>query len=248
MAGHSQFKNIMNRKGAQDKKRAKVFTKIIRELTVAAKSTPDPSANPRLRAAIATARAANMPKDTMERAIKKGSSGEDTTNYQEVRYEGYGPASSALIVEALSDNRNRTASELRTIFNKNGGSLGETNSVSFQFNHHGLITFKAETLEFDTLFEEALKNGALDVSTQDDLHQVFTDPTEVHKTAESLQKAVAVEPHSLELIWQPQIYIEVDNDQLELLQNLISLLEDNDDVQKVFCNVRLPEADPTNTE
>src|SRR5690242_6549322 len=140
MAGHSQFKNIMHRKGAQDAKRAKVFTKIIRELTVAAKGNPDPAANPRLRAAITAAREQNMPKDTMERAIKRGAGGEDNTNYEEVRYEGYGPGGVAIIIEALTDNRNRTAGEVRTAFGKHGGALGETNSVSFMFEKLGSIT------------------------------------------------------------------------------------------------------------
>ena len=240
MAGHSQFKNIMHRKGAQDKKRAKVFTKIIRELTVAAKTGPDPSANPRLRAAIATARAANMPKDTMERAIKKGSSGEDTTNYQEVRYEGYGPAGSAIIVEALSDNRNRTASELRTIFNKNDGNLGETGSVSFQFDHLGVVEFPTKSIDFDTVFEKSLEAGASDVETQNAAHIIYTKPTELHRIGEELHKALNTEPNKLALIWKPQVMVDLNDEQLESLDNLISLLEDNDDVQKVFCNVSLP--------
>ncbi|MAP24689.1 MAG: YebC/PmpR family DNA-binding transcriptional regulator [Rickettsiales bacterium] len=244
MAGHSQFKNIMHRKGAQDRKRAKVFTKIIRELTVAAKTGSDPSANPRLRAAIATARAANMPKDTMERAIKKGSSGEDTTNYQEVRYEGYGPAGSAIIVEALSDNRNRTASELRTIFNKNDGNLGETGSVSFQFDHFGVIEFPTKDVDFDTVFEKALEAGASDVETQNAIHIIYTEPSELHQIGEVLHKALNTEPKKLALIWKPQVMVDLNNEQLESLDNLISLLEDNDDVQRVFCNVSLPENDP----
>ncbi len=234
----------MHRKGAQDRKRAKVFTKIIRELTVAAKTGSDPSANPRLRAAIATARAANMPKDTMERAIKKGSSGEDTTNYQEVRYEGYGPAGSAIIVEALSDNRNRTASELRTIFNKNDGNLGETGSVSFQFDHFGVIEFPTKDVDFDTVFEKALEAGASDVETQNAIHIIYTEPSELHQIGEVLHKALNTEPKKLALIWKPQVMVDLNNEQLESLDNLISLLEDNDDVQRVFCNVSLPENDP----
>src|SRR5437899_10150807 len=157
MAGHSQFKNIMYRKGAQDAKRAKVFTKIIRELTTSARINPDLDANPRLRQAIIAARGANMPKDTMERAIKRGAGGEDTTDYAEVRYEGYGPAGVAVIIEALTDNRNRTAGEVRAAFTKFGGNLGETNSVSFMFVRMGILRYPKGKIYFDALFETALE-------------------------------------------------------------------------------------------
>ena len=240
MAGHSQFKNIMHRKGAQDKKRAKVFTKINRELTVAAKISPDPSANPRLRAAISAARAANMPKDTMERAIKKGSSGEDTTNYEEVRYEGYGPAGSALIVEALTDNRNRTASEVRTLFSKNGGSLGESNSVSFQFKRVGQISFSTKVGAFDSFFEAALEVGAEDVFENGSTYIVKTAPDDLHSIAESMHEKFKVDAETLELRWEAETMLELPEEKVASLQNFIHALEDNDDVQKVFCNCSLP--------
>src|ERR1700723_448692 len=161
MAGHSQFKNIMFRKGAQDKKRGKVFTKIIREITTAARmGLPDPSANPRLRAAVLAARQANMPKDTVERAIKRGAGGEGGENYDEVRYEGYGPGGVAVIVEALTDNRNRTASEVRAAFTKSSGALGETNSVGFLFDRIGQVAYPASITDADTMFEAALEAGA----------------------------------------------------------------------------------------
>src|SRR5271163_2113296 len=173
MAGHSQFKNIMYRKGAQDKKRGKIFTKIIRELTTAARTgLPDPAANPRLRAAVVAARAANMPKDTVDRAIKRGAGGEDGDAFEEVRYEGYGPGGVAIIVEALTDNRNRTASEVRTAFTKSGGTLGETNSVSFQFTRMGQVTYAAETGSADTILEAAIEAGAEDVESDSDEHRI----------------------------------------------------------------------------
>ena len=164
MAGHSQFKNIMHRKGAQDKKRAKVFTKIIRELTTAARTgLPDPAANPRLRAAVVAARQANMPKDTVDRAIKRGAGGGEGEAYEEVRYEGYGPGGVAIIVEALTDNRNRTASDVRAALTKAGGNLGETNSVSFLFDRRGEVVYGAEVADADAMFEAALETGADDV-------------------------------------------------------------------------------------
>src|SRR5260221_6965606 len=175
MAGHSQFKNIMHRKGAQDKKRAKVFTKIIRELTTAARTgLPDPAANPRLRAAVIAARAANMSKDTLDRAIKRGAGGEDGEAYEEVRYEGYGPGRVAIIVEALTDNRNRTASEIRSIFTKAGGSLGETNSVAFMFSRVGEIIYPLTPASADAMFEAGLDAGAEKVETGAETHEVLT--------------------------------------------------------------------------
>ena len=167
MAGHSQFKNIMYRKGAQDAKRAKVFTKIIRELITSARISADPEANSRLRQAIIAARSANMPKDTMERAIKRGAGGEDLTDYVEVRYEGYGPSGVAVIVEALTDNRNRTAGEVRSAFTKFGGSLGETNSVSFMFDRVGIIRYPKDKISYDALFEMALEAGAQNLEETD---------------------------------------------------------------------------------
>ncbi len=241
MAGHSQFKNIMHRKGAQDKKRAKVFTKLIRELTVAAKISPDPDSNPRLRSAIAAAKSANMPKDTMERAIKKGSSGEDTTNYEEVRYEGYGPAGSALIVEALTDNRNRTASEVRTIFGKHGGNLGEANSVSFQFSRQGVIALPAEGIEFEALLEAMIEAGAEDVQEEGDVFIILTAPDDLHAIAEHVQSHFKKEPTSMELSWHPENSLDLPADKIDSILGLVNALEDNDDVQKVFCNCTFPE-------
>ena len=173
MAGHSQFKNIMYRKGAQDAKRAKVFTKIIRELTVAARSgLPDPEANPRLRAAVQAARGANMSKETMERAIRRGAGDDDGASYEEVRYEGYGPGGIAVIVEALTDNRNRTASEVRSAFSKHGGTLGETNSVSFMFERKGVIRYPLKAASADAMFEAALDAGADNVESDGETHEV----------------------------------------------------------------------------
>src|SRR5262252_8987727 len=177
MAGHSQFKNIMVRKGAQDARRGRLFTKIIRELTTAAKQgQPDPNANPRLRAAMTAARAANMSKDTMERAIKRGAGGGADANYDEVRYEGYGPGGVAIIVEALTDNRNRTASEVRTAFSKAGGNLGETNSVSFMFDRKGVIRYAAKAAGADAMFEAALEAGAEDVTSNEGGHEIYAAP------------------------------------------------------------------------
>ena len=168
MAGHSQFKNIMHRKGAQDKKRAKIFTRLIRELTVAAKASADPDSNPRLRTAIAAARAANMPKDNIDRVLKKATGGGEETNYEEIRYEGYGPGGVAIIVDALTDNRNRTASEVRAAFSKYGGNLGETNSVGFMFDRIGLISYPKDLVSSEAAFEAAVEAGESDVeATQD---------------------------------------------------------------------------------
>src|SRR5579864_5344023 len=177
MAGHSQFKNIMYRKGAQDKKRAKIFTKIIRELTTAARSgLPDAAANPRLRAAVLAAREANMPKDTVERAIRRGAGGDEGENYEEVRYEGYGPGGVAIIVEALTDNRNRTASDVRAAFTKWGGNMGESNSVSFLFDRVGQVTYPAGATSADAMFEAAVEAGADNVESGPDEHAVTTAP------------------------------------------------------------------------
>src|SRR6516164_7477531 len=188
MAGHSQFKNIMYRKGAQDKKRAKIFTKIIRELTTSARTgLPDPAANPRLRAAVLAARQANMPKDTVERAIKRGAGGGADEAYEEVRYEGYGPGGVAVIVEALTDNRNRTASEVRSAFTKHGGVLGETNSVSFQFQRLGAITYPAATASADAMFEAAAEAGADNVDSDGETHDVTTSMEEFNTVRDALE-------------------------------------------------------------
>ena len=238
MAGHSQFKNIMHRKGAQDVKRAKIFTKLIRELTTAARMNPDPDANPRLRQAIIAARSANMPKDTLERAVKRGAGGDDSADYVEVRYEGYGPAGVAVIVEALTDNRNRTAGEVRAAFTKFGGNLGETNSVSFMFDRVGLIRYPAEKIDFDALFEVALEEGAENIEQTD---KGFEVECPFDNFAALRDKLIAVfgDPQSVEIIWKPQTTAPVDEEKASTLLKLIDVLEDNDDVQSVFANFEI---------
>lgn len=240
MAGHSQFKNIMHRKGAQDAKRAKVFTKLIRELTVAAKAGGELENNPRLRSAVSAARASNMPKDTMERAIKRGAGGEDTASYEEIRYEGYGPGGVAIIVEALTDNRNRTASNVRSTFSKFGGNLGETNSVSFQFDHVGAIQYAASKVSGDKLFELALESGADDVEIGTEFHEVFSAPAQLHALRDSLSATLG-EPESAKFSWRPKVTVPADHQTAETLLKLIDALEDNDDVQEVFSNADISE-------
>lgn len=235
MAGHSQFKNIMYRKGAQDAKRAKLFTKLIRELTVAARVSPDPENNPRLRAAISAARSSNMPKDTMERAIKRGSGGEDGTNYEEVRYEGYGPSGVAIIVEALTDNRNRTAPEVRAIFSKHGGNLGESNSVSFQFDHLGYIAYPKEIASDDDMFEAAIEAGAEDVQSTKEGHEIYCPLDKLHEVRDGLSRGFG-DPVAAKLIWRPQNTIAADEKAAETILKMLDALEDNDDVQAVFGN------------
>jgi YebC/PmpR family DNA-binding regulatory protein len=235
MAGHSQFKNIMYRKGAQDAKKAKIFTKLIRELTVSARSSPDPESNPRLRAAIIAARQANMPKDTMDRAIARGSGPSATDNYESVRYEGYGPGGVALIVEALTDNRNRTAPEVRTAFSKFGGSLGETNSVSFQFEHVGQIEYTQAPISAEALFDLAIEAGAEDVIQEEGVHQIFTHVNDLHKVRDFLAAELG-DPASCKLVWRPQNLVKIEGETARSLLKLIDLLEDNDDVQAVFSN------------
>jgi YebC/PmpR family DNA-binding regulatory protein len=239
MAGHSQFKNIMYRKGAQDKKRAKEFAKLIREVTVAAKSgLPEPDKNPRLRAAIAAARAANMPKDNVDRAIKRVAGGEESTEYTEMRYEGYGPGGVAVIVDALTDNRNRTASEVRAAFSKHGGSLGETNSVSFMFQRLGSIVLPPDVASFDDVFEVAAEAGALDVQAGEDGFEVTSDPDEFSTVRDALMDRFG-DPREAKLIWRPQTTVEVDEDQASTLLKLMDVLDDNDDVQNVSANFEI---------
>lgn len=241
MAGHSQFKNIMYRKGAQDAKRAKVFTKIIRELTVAAKTgQADPNANPRLRAAMTAARDANMSRDTMERAIKRGAGGEDSTAYDEVRYEGYGPGGIAIIVEALTDNRNRTASEVRTAFSKNGGNMGETNSVSFMFERKGVIVYPKKAANADAMFEAALEAGADNVESDGEIHDVTCAIEDFSQVRDALEKKFG-EAKEARLQWRPLNTISIDSDTAESLFKLIDTLEDNDDVQHVSANFEVSE-------
>jgi YebC/PmpR family DNA-binding regulatory protein len=236
MAGHSQFKNIMYRKGAQDAKRAKQFAKLIREVTVAAKSgLPEPDQNPRLRTAITAARAANMPKDNIDRAIKRVAGGDDGENFEEVRYEGYGPGGVAVIVEALTDNRNRTASEVRSAFVKHGGNLAETGAVSFMFEHVGMINYGADAGDADAVFEAALEAGADDVESGEAGHDIFCAPDDFAAVRDSLEAALGV-PAQARLDWRPQNTVEVDERQAETLMKMLDTLEDSDDVQRVAAN------------
>jgi YebC/PmpR family DNA-binding regulatory protein len=236
MAGHSQFKNIMHRKGAKDAKRARLFTKLARELTVAAKSgLPDPAYNPRLRAAIAAAKAESMPKDNIERAIKKAA-GADTENFEEVRYEGYGPGKVALIVEALTDNRNRTASELRSIFGKHGGTMGET--VAFNFQRLGLIHYPAAAGSEDKVMEAAIEAGADDVSSGAGGHDISCAPDSLHAVQKALEESLG-EPETARLDWRPTVTVPVGGDTAEALMNLLNALDDNDDVQRVAANCEM---------
>ena len=234
MAGHSKFKNIMHRKGAQDKKRAKVFGRLIKELTVAARSSTDPDSNPRLRTALAAARAANMPKDNIERVLKRAEGGEGES-YDEIRYEGYGPGGTALIVDAMTDNRNRTASEVRAAFNKFGGSLGETGSVSFMFDKVGQIAFAGDVADADTMFEAVLEAGADNVETDDNGHEIICAPEQFNNIREELESRFGA-PEESGLTWKPQNLITVDEAQASTLLKLLDALDDNDDVQNVSSN------------
>jgi len=236
MAGHSQFKNIMHRKGAQDKRRAKVFTKLIRELTTAARSgLPDPAANPRLRAAVIAARGANMPKDTVDRAIKRGAGGAEADNFEEMRYEGYGPGGVAVIVESLTDNRNRTASEVRAAFTKAGGNLGETNSVSFMFDKVGQITYPAAIASSEAMFEAAVEAGADDVESGADEHVVLCAADSLNSVRDALERKFGA-PAAARVVWKPKTLTPVDGDTAEALFKMLEALEDSDDVQNVFAN------------
>jgi YebC/PmpR family DNA-binding regulatory protein len=240
MAGHSKFKNIMHRKGAQDKKRSAMFSKLSREITVAAKmGTPDPDMNPRLRAAVLAAKAQSMPKDNIERAINKASIG-DAENYEELRYEGFGPGGVSLIVEALTDNRNRTATNVRTIFSKNGGNLGASGSVSHGFSRLGLITYPAAAGDTDKIFEAAIEAGAEDVESDEEGHQIWTAQEDLHEVAKGLEKSLG-DAESTKLAWRPQTPVEVGGDDAGLLVKLIDALEEDDDVQTVWGNYEVPD-------
>ncbi|WP_057882445.1 YebC/PmpR family DNA-binding transcriptional regulator [Tsuneonella troitsensis] len=235
MAGHSKFKNIMHRKGAQDKKRSAQFSKLSREITVAAKmGTPDPDMNPRLRLAVNNAKAASMPKDNIQRAIDKAAAagGED---YEEVRYEGYGPGGVALIVEALTDNRNRTATNVRTAFSKNGGNLGATGAVSHGFERKGLIEYPASAGDEEKVLEAAIEAGADDVESGDEGHTIWTDMEALHEVAGALEKVLG-EAESVKLAWKPNITVEVDEANAGTLLKLVDTLDDDDDVQTVWGN------------
>jgi len=240
MAGHSKFKNIMYRKGAQDKKRSAMFSKLSREITVAAKmGLPDPEANPRLRAAVLAARAQSMPKDNIQRAIDKASGG-DAENYEEIRYEGFGPGGVALIVEALSDNRNRTATNVRTIFSKNGGNLGASGSVSHGFERLGLIEYPAGAGDSDKVLEAAIESGAEDVESDEDGHRIWTSVESLHEVAKALEPMLG-EPESAKLAWKPQTEVEVRGHEAQQLLKLLDALEEDDDVQTVWGNERVPD-------
>ncbi len=236
MAGHSQWKNIMYRKGAQDAKRAKVFTKLIRELTVAARSgLADPAMNPRLRAAVQAAKAANMPKDTVERAIKRGSGEDGGVNFEEIRYEGYGPGGVAVIVEALTDNRNRTAAEVRAAFTRSGGALGETGSVTFLFDHVGSVAYAPEAASVDDMLEAAIEAGADDCDSGVHGHEVTCEPGRLNEVRDALEQRFGP-AQSARLVWKPQTLVALDGDQAEALFKLLELLEESDDVQSVSAN------------
>ena len=241
MAGHSQFKNIMHKKGKQDAIRSKLFSKLAREITVAAKmGLPDPAMNPRLRAAVIDARAENMPKDNIERAIKKASGG-DAENYDEVRYEGYAPGGVAVIVEALTDNRNRTAGDVRSFFTKAGGALAETGAVSFLFDRVGLIVFDKKAASDDAMLEAAIEAGADDCVSGAENHEVVTAMDSLREVQKALEAKFG-EPRKASLAWRPQTTISVDDEAGEKIVKLVGLLEDHDDVQNVTANFEISEA------
>jgi YebC/PmpR family DNA-binding regulatory protein len=245
MAGHSKYKNIMYRKGAQDKKRSALFSKLSREITVAAKmGLPDPDANARLRAAIIAARAQSMPKDNIQRAIDKAS-GSDAEIYEEIRYEGFGPGGVALIVEALTDNRNRTATNVRTIFSKNGGNLGAGGSVSHGFERLGLVEYPASAGDSDKVFEAAIEAGAEDVESDEDGHRIWTSIETLHEVARALEPMLG-EGEGAKLAWRPQTEVEVRGDDAQQLLKLMDALDEDDDVQTVWGNEKVPDEELAN--
>ena len=243
MAGHSQFKNIMHRKGAQDKKKAKAFNKLAREITVAAKSgQPDPDLNPRLRNAIIEARKSNMANDRIKRAMEQANpNNAEASNYEEMRYEGYGPGGVAVIVEALTDNRNRTAGDVRMAFTKNDGVMGETNSVSFMFSKVGSISFPKSVASEEQIFEAVVEAGADNVETANDLHEVTTKPVDFIAVKEALEKKFGPSQSS-GIIWKPMTTVAVTQEQAKELIDLIEALEDFDDVQNVFSNFEVDDS------
>jgi YebC/PmpR family DNA-binding regulatory protein len=241
MAGHSQFKNIMHRKGRQDAVRSKLFGKLAREITVSAKQgLPDPAMNPRLRAAVLAARAENMPKDNIERAIKKALGG-DAEAYEEIRYEGYGPGGVAVIVEVLTDNRNRTASDVRSYFTKNGGNLAETGAVSFMFDRVGVVEYDAKAASADDMLEAAIEAGADDVASNANGHEIYASQENFRDVAKALEGKFG-EPRKAALVWKPQNTVAIDDEQGEKLLRLIETLEEHDDVQNVFANFEVSDA------
>lgn len=235
MAGHSKFKNIMHRKGAQDKKRSSMFSKLSREITVAAKmGMPDPDMNPRLRAAVNAAKAQSMPKDNIQRSIDKAIKG-DTENYEEIRYEGFGPGGVSLIIEALTDNRNRTASDLRSAFSKFGGAMGETGSVSFQFERGGVITYKEGVASEEAMMEAAIEAGASDVETYDGVHEVTTSVEDFTAVRDALEEKFGA-AESAKLEWWPNVSVDLNEEQAQSVLRLVEVLDDHDDVQNVYAN------------
>jgi|TARA_B100000768_G_scaffold180684_1_gene201304 YebC/PmpR family DNA-binding regulatory protein len=235
MAGHSKWANIQHRKGRQDAVRSKLFSKLAKEITVAAKmGDPDPEKNPRLRMAVKEAKSVSVPKDVIDRAIKK-SQGGDADSYDEIRYEGYGPGGVAVIVEAMTDNRNRTASTVRSTFAKCGGNLGETGSVSFMFERKGQVTYYVSVGDEDTVMMAALEAGAEDVESSEDGHAIFCADTDLNEVSSALEAQLG-EPESAKLIWLPQTTTELDLEGMEKLMKLIDTLEDDDDVQRVTAN------------
>ena len=241
MAGHSQFKNIMHRKGRQDAAKSKLFGKLAREITVSAKiGLPDPAMNPRLRAAIIAARAENMPKDNIDRAIKKATGG-DAETYDEIRYEGYGPGGVAVIVEVLTDNRNRTAGEVRATFTKSGGNLAETGAVSFMFDHVGVVEYDAKAASADAMLEAAIEAGAEDVASSEAGHEIYTTQDSLREVAKVLEAKFG-EPRKAALIWKPQNTVAVNDEQGDRLLKLIEALNEHDDVQNVYANFEVSDA------
>ena len=239
MAGHSQFKNIMFRKGAQDAKRSKLFSKLAREITVCAKGgLPDPEKNPKLRAAIIAARKENMPKDNIERAIKKALGG-DAENYEDVRYEGRGPGGISLIVEALTDNRNRTGSDVRSLFSKYGGQMGET--VAYMFDRLGQIQYPADKAGADAMLDAAIDAGADDCQSTDQVHDLFCAPDSLNEVREALEKRFGPATMAKQ-VWRPQNTIAIEGEAAETLLKLLDALDDHDDVQNVYANFEMSEA------
>ena len=241
MAGHSQFKNIMHRKGRQDAIRSKLFGKLAREITVAAKmGLPDPAMNPRLRAAVLAARAESMPKDNIDRAIKKATGG-DAESYDEIRYEGYGPGGVAVIVEVLTDNKNRSAGEVRASFTKSGGNLAETGAVSFMFDHVGLVEFEARVANADQMLEAAIDAGADDVVSGETGHEIYSASDSLGEVAKALESKFG-EPRKAALVWKPKNTMAVDDEKGEKLLSLLDTLNEHDDVQNVYANFEMSDA------
>ena len=241
MAGHSKFKNIMHRKGAQDKKRAKIFSRLGREIAVSAKTGgSDPESNIRLRSAISEAKALNMPKDNIERAIKKGNGNDPDLNYEEIRYEGYGPDGIAIIVEAITNNKNRTAAEIRSTFGKFGGNLGETGSVSYNFKRYGTISLDKKLVNEDELFEFVVDNGSKDIEVNEDEYVIYCDQNNLHTLNESIIEKFG-KTTSSQLTWKSANNVNVQKDSAEKLFKLLNILEDNEDVQSVSSNFEVSE-------